>query len=79
MPRQKEVRIDIDELAENCGHFTNCETNNGYGCDHPQNTETPGECHRIGCPLAWYDSDKDEMVLFDSSFLDVKNTKEESP
>jgi hypothetical protein len=67
--RKSDLRMDIDLVAEICGHFTDCETNNGYGCDHPENTENPGECHRIGCPVAVYDSDADEMEVQDEKLI----------
>ena len=62
-------RMDIDMVAEMCGHFTDCETNNGYGCGHPDNKDCSGECHRTSCPVASYDSDKDEMVVYDEKLL----------
>jgi len=74
MLTEEEKRMDIDELVKICGHFTDCETNNGYGCDHPENkgeySGNPKECHRTGCPVAWYDSDKDEMVVFNTKILE---------
>jgi hypothetical protein len=70
----KQVRMDIDQLAFICDHFTDCETNNGYGCNHPKNVSK--ECHRIGCPFAWYDSNKDKMVIFDKTLLaSIRNKK----
>lgn len=64
------LRMDIDNIAKVCGYFADCETNNGYGCNHPQNrAENKKECHRIGCPLAWYDSDKDQMVVHDDKLI----------
>jgi hypothetical protein len=59
--------MDIDLVAQICGHFTDCETNNGYGCNHPEN---PKECHRIGCPVAYYNSDKDEMEVHDPELIE---------
>jgi hypothetical protein len=57
--------MDIDLVAQICGHFTDCETNNGYGCNASNKDEYEGECHRWGCPVAYYDSDKDEMLVHD--------------
>jgi len=71
----KEIRMDIDLLVQYCGHFTDCETNNGYGCDHPKAED--GECHRKGCPVAWHDEEKgkDEMVLFNAELIKEWNEK----
>jgi len=72
VPEVKEIRTDIDILAQICGHFTDCETNNGYGCDAPKSEDDcdeEGECHRRSCPVAWYDSDTDEMVIFDAETI----------
>ena len=65
--KKSDIRMDIDLVAQICGHFTDCETNNGYGCDHPENEDAPRECHRPSCPVAWYDSDKDEMHVTDDA------------
>lgn len=68
--KKSDLRMDIDLVAQICGHFCDCETNNGYGCDHPENKDTPGECHRCSCPVASYDSDKDEMVVYDPQLIE---------
>jgi hypothetical protein len=63
--------MDIDLVTTICGHFTDCETNNGYGCNHPENSaENPKECHRTGCPVASYNSDKDEMEVHDPELIE---------
>lgn len=67
--KKSDLRMDIDLVATICEHFTDCESNNGYGCDHPDN-ENGDECHRIGCPVASYDSDKDEMIVFDPKLIE---------
>ena len=68
--KKSDLRMDIDLVATICGHFTDCETNNGYGCDAPNKEDAEGECHRCGCPVASYDSDKDEMVVFDKELIE---------
>jgi hypothetical protein len=73
--KKSDRRMDIDLVAQICGHFTDCETNNGYGCDHPESNqndpEHKGECHRIGCPVAIYDSDKDMMEVQELELIEM--------
>lgn len=68
--KKSDLSVDIDLVATICGHFTDCKTNNGYGCSHPKNEDTTGECHRQGCPVAYYESDKDIMVVHDARLIE---------
>lgn len=67
--KKSDLKMDIALVAQICGHFTSCEANNGYGCDHPEN-ENGGECHRVGCQVASYDSGKDEMEVYDPELIE---------
>ena len=53
--------ITIDDLATICGHFTESEDNNGYGCAHPE-SET-GYCLRSNCPIATTATMEDVQAL----------------
>ena len=44
--------VVFDEFAYVCQYFTsNTDLNNGYGCTHPEQTQTPGCCFCCSCPL----------------------------
>lgn len=44
--------IVIEDLRRSCGAACFNQENGGYGCDHPENTGAPGECHKYSCPVA---------------------------
>lgn len=54
--------IAIDDLMRICGYACDCETNNGYGCDHLENEEQ--ECHTYECPIAIPASYNDLLELY---------------
>lgn len=58
--------ITIDDLTDVCGYFNpESETNNGYGCDHPEQEETEdgqGKCLRCSCPVAYPAGDEDVLA-----------------
>lgn len=53
--------IHIDELTNECGHFTSeTNVNGGYGCNHKnqsewdmENGKKHGKCYGFSCPIAW--------------------------
>lgn len=60
------VLMSLDQFANRCGHFFNCnltdgmedgpDVNNGYNCDHPECGEDEygiGCCRADTCPLAY--------------------------
>ncbi|MFA5714756.1 MAG: hypothetical protein WC998_03380 [Candidatus Paceibacterota bacterium] len=67
--KKADLRMSIDQVAEICGCFTDCETNNGYGCNHPKN-EDGSECHRHSCPVAFlFDDENDIMEVTDPEVI----------
>jgi hypothetical protein len=50
--------IHLDDLTQRCGYFAVTKNrdgswkNNGYGCTHRGNKESPGACYSCSCPVA---------------------------
>jgi len=72
--------IYLDALVRYCGYFTgDVETNNGYGCNHPEQEDTEensegimeGRCFPFSCPIASEVRPSDEP-LDRAYFPDVK-------
>jgi len=60
---QKKMKIiSLDELVLVCGYFTDCETNNGYGCSHPEAEN--GECHMKACPIAVCEDEENHIMRY---------------
>lgn len=60
--------ICLDDLERRCGYSSTTRNgeanNNGYGCTHRGNKETPGECHSYSCPVA-VEADYEEILEID--------------
>jgi hypothetical protein len=73
--------ISLDDLANKCGYFCDCESNNGYGCNNKGNEEK--ECHSYCCPIAT-DASYNDLLELDSELakeyeyqLEYKDPEEE--
>jgi hypothetical protein len=68
--------IEINSLANLCGHFyngyleKNISANNGYNCNHPEQSEVEngcGCCYTHSCPLG-YEADEKDCKRFGFEF-----------